>query len=116
MEISHRSLRRVDVLGLSGRMQAPEAEQLQQRLNQLFAEGKVRLVLDLAGLTFMSSAGLRVLIEAQRRAQNARSGAVGHGEIRLAQVAPNIKEMLAVTGFTSFFPVYDALAEAVASF
>ena len=115
MEIVHRRLPRVDVLALKGRMQAPEAEELRARIDQLFAEGHVRLILDVAGLEFMSSPGLRVLIDAQRRAQNSRAHGGGRGEIRLANASPNIRDILARTGFTSFFQVYDTLVDAVGS-
>ena len=115
MEIVHRRLPRVDVLALTGRMQAPEAEELRARIDQLFAEGHVRLILDLAGLEFMSSPGLRVLIDAQRRAQNSRAQSGGRGDIRLANASPNIRDILARTGFTSFFQVYDTLVDAVGS-
>jgi anti-sigma B factor antagonist len=115
MEIIHRRLPRVDVLALTGRMQAPEAEEFKARIDQLFAEGHVRLILDLAGLEFMSSPGLRVLIDAQRRAQNSRAQGGGRGDIRLANASPNIRDILARTGFTSFFQVYDTLVDAVGS-
>ncbi len=63
MELTHRQLHRVDVLAISGRIQAPEAAKLQERINQLFAEGRYHIVLDLAKLEYISSPGLRVLIE-----------------------------------------------------
>jgi anti-sigma B factor antagonist len=116
MDISHRRLPRVDILAISGRMSAPEAQELQAKIDQLLAEGRVCLVLDVAGLEFMSSPGLRVMIEARRKAQGARAEGGGHGDLRLAGANPYIKEILARTGFTSFFPVYEEVVEAVASY
>lgn len=115
MEITHRRLPRVDVLALAGRMQAPEAEQLKAELNRLLDAGQARLILDLGGLNYMSSPGLRVMIEARRRAQSMRASG-GNGDLRLANAAPFVKEILAQTGFTSYFPIYDDLVEAVGSF
>ena len=116
MEITHRRLPRVDILSLSGRMLEPDATQLHARIGERFDEGRVRLILDLTGLEFMSSPGLRVMIEARRRAENARAQGGGHGDLRLAVAGPYIKEILARTGFTSYFPMYDDVVAAVSSF
>ncbi len=116
MEITHRRLPRVDVLSMSGRMLEPDAAQLGARITELFDQGYVRLILDMTGLEFMSSPGLRVMIEARRRAENARAHGGGRGDVRLAGAGPYIKEILERTGFTSYFPVYDDLLAAVSSF
>src|SRR5688500_9586993 len=116
MDISHRRLPRVDILALSGRMSAPEAHELQAKIDELFGEGRVRLVLDVTGLEFMSSPGLRVMIEARRKAQSARAQGGGHGDLRLAGASTYINEVLARTGFTSFFPVYEEVVDAVGSY
>ncbi len=116
MEITHRRLPRVDILSLRGRMLEPEARQLQARIAELLDQGYARLILDLAELEFMSSPGLRVMIEGRRRAEKARAHGGGHGDVRLAGAGPYIKEILARTGFTSYFPIYDDLVAAVGSF
>ena len=70
MNITHRRLNRVDVVGVEGRLTAAEAPELQARLNQLFNEGRYRILLDFANLEYISSPGLRVLIEARKRAHH----------------------------------------------
>ncbi len=115
MELIHRQLPRVDILMPTGRMQAPEADTFKAKLDELIAAGRSRLILDLSGLEFMSSAGLRVLIEAQRQAQRANAPRGGKGEIVIADPSANIRDILARTGFTSFFRVFDDLVEAVGS-
>src|ERR671928_1969521 len=109
MELSHRRMHRVDILCISGRMQAPEATQLQERLNQLFSEGRFRLVLDLSQLEYISSAGLRVLIEARRRAREWKMTDFERGDVRIVNLPPRIKEVFDLTGFTSLFQIYDDL-------
>ena len=116
MELAHRRMHRVDVLTISGRLQAPEAAQLQERLNQLFAEGRFRLLLDLQNLEYISSAGLRVLIEARKRAREWKLTDFDRGDVRVVNLPPRIKEVFDLTGFTSLFQIYDDLVEAVGSF
>ena len=110
MEITHRRLHRVDVLSLSGRLQAGDDATLQDRINQLFAEGRYHLVLDLAELEFISSPGIRVLIEARKRARERH-----RGDIHLVNVPPRVKSVFDTTGVTQLFQIHDDLLEAVDS-
>ena len=116
MEITHRPLHRVDVLALSGRMLPPEAAQLKEQIDQLFSQGRFRLVLDLSQLEYISSGGLRVLIDARRRAQEGKPSDGGRGDVRLVNPSPRIQDVLTLTGFTSYFQSYPDLTEAVGSF
>lgn len=116
MELTHRRLNRVDVLSISGRIQAPEASKLQEQINALFAEGRFRILLDLQKLEYISSPGLRVLIEARKRAREWKLSDFDRGDVRIVHLPPRIKEVFDLTGFTSLFQIFDDLVEAVGSF
>ena len=116
MELAHRRLNRVDVLSISGRIQAPEATKLQERINELFTEGRFRLLLDLQNLDYISSPGLRVLIEARKRAREWKLSDFERGDVRIVHLPPRIKEVFDLTGFTSLFQIFDDTVEAVGSF
>ncbi len=116
MELAHRRLNRVDVISIAGRIQAPEAAKLQERINELFNEGRYRLLLDLQKLEYVSSPGLRVLIEARKRAREWKLTDFDRGDVRIVHLPPRIKEVFDLTGFTSLFQIYDDLVEAVGSF
>ena len=116
MELAHRRLNRVDVLSITGRIQAPEAAKLQESINALFAEGRFRILLDLQKLEYISSPGLRVLIEARKRAREWKLSDFERGDVRIVHLPPRIKEVFDLTGFTSLFQIFDDLVEAVGSF
>jgi anti-sigma B factor antagonist len=116
MELTHRRLNRVDVLSITGRIQAPEATKLQEQINALFAEGRFRLLLDLQKLEYISSPGLRVLIEARKRAREWKLSDFDRGDVRIVHLPPRIKEVFDLTGFTALFQIFDDLVEAVGSF
>lgn len=116
MELSHRAMNRVDLLEIAGRIDAATASKLKQRIDALFAEGRYRIVLDLAGLEYISSPGLRVLIEARKRAREWKLTDLEGGDIRIANLPPKIKEVFDLTGFTSLFEMYADTVEAVGSF
>ncbi len=112
MEMTHRQLNRVDVFALRGRMMPVEAAALQEQIEQLIKQGRTSLVLDLAELEYISSGGIRVLMDARKRAQAAKP----RGDLRLAGAGERIKAVLALTGLTTYFQSYDDLAEAVGSY
>jgi anti-sigma B factor antagonist len=116
MDLTHRRLNRVDVVGVSGRLTAAEAPDLQERLNQLFNEGRYRILLDFADLEYISSPGLRVLIEARKRAREWKITDFDRGDVRIVNLPARIKEVFDLTGFTSLFHIYDDIVEAVGSF
>lgn len=116
MEITHRRMNRVDLLAVAGRVDAATAPQLKQQIDALFDEGRYRIVLDLAQLEYISSPGLRVLIEARKRAREWKFTDLEGGDIRIANLPPRIKEVFDLTGFTSLFELYNDTVEAVGSF
>lgn len=116
MEITHKRLNRVDVLSIAGRLDAATAPQLKQQIDSLFDQGRYRIVLDLAGLEYIASPGLRVLIEARKRARDWKITDLEGGDVRIANLPPRIKEVFDLTGFTSLFEIFPDTLEAVGSF
>jgi anti-sigma B factor antagonist len=97
----------VTVITLDGSLDSGTAPNAQANLEYLIpATGTT--VLDLTAMTYMSSAGLRVLLLAHRRAQ--QSGA----RIVLTGLAPEVHEVMSATGFLDFFEVTDTVENAEA--
>ncbi len=116
MEIAHRYFNRVDLLSVIGRVDATTAPHLKQALDDLFATGRYRIVLDLSELEYISSPGLRVLIEARKRARDWKMTDLEGGDIRIAHLPSRIKEVFDLTGFTALFEMYSDTIDAVGSF
>jgi anti-sigma B factor antagonist len=109
MELSICEYRRADVITIRGRVDSLSAEQLSQAIERSHQQGKYNLVLDVSQVEFVSSAGLRTLIEAQRH-----TTALGWGEITLAQVPPRLEELLDMTGLSRDFRTFETVAAALA--
>jgi anti-sigma B factor antagonist len=116
MDVTHRRFNRVDLLEVAGRVDAATASKLKQHIDALFEEGRYRIVLDLAQLEYISSPGLRVLIEARKRAREWKITDLEGGDIRIANLPPKIKEVFDLTGFTGLFEIFSDTVEAVGSF
>jgi anti-sigma B factor antagonist len=116
MEIAHRQFNRVDLLTLSGRVDARTAPDLKQYIDTLFEEGRCRLVLDVARVEHISSAGLRVLIDARKRARDWKLTDLEGGDVRIASAPDRIKDVFNLTGLTTLFALFEDTTEAVGSF
>ena len=77
-------------------------------LEQCHGGGGLHLLLDLAGLEYISSAGLRVLMLASKKV------APAGGRIAVAAPQPLVREILQISRFDLVFPVYPDLARALA--
>lgn len=111
MEINHIEFKRCDVVKVSGRVDSATAPRLAEKINEITDAGRFRIVLDLQDLDFISSAGLRVLIGAQKTCKR-----YNRGEVVLANVQPNILSALDLAGFTPFFKIFDDTVSAVGNF
>jgi anti-sigma B factor antagonist len=100
--IKVRTIDGVTVVDLLGELDATTAGAVQQRILPL-AEDGARLLLEMTGVTYMSSAGLRMLLSTYRRVSE------GGGRIVLVGLSPDLRETMAVTGFLGFFVTNDTL-------
>ena len=85
------------VLALEGRLDTTTAPALEEELNASLA-GVTSLVLDMTALEYISSAGLRVLLSAQKR-MNAQ------GEMKIRSVNETVMEIFEVTGFSDILTI-----------
>jgi len=111
MEVKVRQLKRVDLVEVFGRVDSATAPQLEAALQGIMAQDRFRIVVDLQGLEYLSSAGLRVLVAALKQARR-----WNRGDIRLANVPSRIKNVLQLAGLDAIFRSYDSAVDAVGSF
>ena len=79
------------VIAVAGRVDTTTAPELEAGLK---LEGGETLVLDLSGVPYMSSAGLRCLLSAQK------SLMTGGGSMTIVGIQPAVKEVLDITGMS----------------
>lgn len=95
------------VVAPEGRVDLSAAGSIEESLNGLLSEGRAHIVVDFSGVSYMASAGLRVLILALRRARN-----LG-GDMRLAAASSNVQQVLKMSGMETLFGVHETVAEAI---
>ncbi len=100
----------VTVVAVTGSIDALTADTLVTALLAELSAGRTRLVADFADVEYTSSAGLRVLLTTLKDARQRG------GDLRLAQIRPNVKQVLELSGFTSILKCFADVPLAVASF
>jgi anti-sigma B factor antagonist len=111
MEITTQEFKHCDLITIKGRVDSATAPQLAQALENANESGKYKLVVDMAGLEYMSSAGFRALLAAQRNSKK-----YNRGEVVLVNVPDRIREALELAGFTELFKTFDDTLAAVGHF
>ena len=99
----------VTLVQARGRLDAATASETDRRLASFVSAGARRIVLNLSGVDYVSSAGLRVLLAAAKRLQQAQ------GKLVLADPTPQTRQILDMAGFSALIPVFDTAEAAVAS-
>jgi anti-sigma B factor antagonist len=108
MQISEETRSGVLLVSASGRLDSTSAGALEAVLPaRIQAHDKV--VLSLADVAYVSSAGLRVLLIGAKAARTK-----GH-KLVLTGLAPNVREVFDISGFTSIFAIEDDLESALAA-
>jgi anti-sigma B factor antagonist len=94
------------VVAVRGEIDGSSAPSLQEKILPLL-QNDAALVLDLSAVSYMSSAGLRMLLLLYRQA------ASHNGQVALAGLAESIRDTMEVTGFLKFFTVASSVDEAL---
>lgn len=80
-------------LHLSGRLDSATSMALEKTINTLFESKQDRALIDFSGLSYISSAGLRLILVAAKRARQCG------GRLILCGLAPTVREVFEISGF-----------------
>ena len=108
MNIELEEIDGVSVATLFGELDGRTAPLVQEKLMALPSPGG-KALLDMSGVAYISSAGLRALLMLYRRM------AADNGRVALVGLTEAIKDVMTVTGFLEFFDDYDTLEEGLAA-
>ena len=98
------------VVHIKGRMDVVTAPNYEVECNKWIDRGENLLVVDLGGLEYISSAGLRSILVVAKKVKSKK------GEICFCNASDMVKEVFSFSGFSSMFPMCDSLQEAVCHF
>jgi anti-sigma B factor antagonist len=108
MQVTESLQDKATILQLTGRLDASTCAAVETQMTATVAKHP-SVVVDLAELDYISSAGLRVLLKAIKQAKAANQSLV------LAGARANVKQVLDISGFANFCSIYPDRAQAVRS-
>lgn len=111
LRMVERDVNGVTVLDIEGRIVlGEESNAFREKVKGLLASGKKKIVLNMAQVSYIDSAGLGTLVATFHSARS--QGAM----LKLANLGAKFKEVLQVTKLMTVFDTYDTEAAAVQSF
>jgi anti-anti-sigma factor len=93
-------------LAPQGRMDAVTVPSFETVVDEHHTAGHIRLVVDLSGVTYISSSGLRALLRARRQAQ------AGGGDVALCAMSERVTEVFDMIGFDKLFRIFPRASDA----
>lgn len=109
MDVDTKTIDEGVLISVSGSIDSRTAGQLQTQIMDRVSETK-NAVLDLSAVSFVSSAGLRVLLMVYRQIK------AKDGKVILVGISEEIRDVMAMTGFINFFIISDTIDEALKLF
>lgn len=119
----------VTIISIKGDIDASNYEVFQEQAEKTIADGARYILLDLQGVKFMSSAGLRVIhgvfnklrqihqdADDDELRKKMSAGAYKSPYIKVTNLAPEVKEVFELGGFETYIEVHTDLDRAINSF
>jgi anti-anti-sigma factor len=110
MNISQHEEGGIIVIALGGRVDTAGAIELERALQAEHEAGNYRLVLDMSDLTYLNSAGLRILADFLTISRD------NGGDLHLAALNNKIRRVFEIIGFDNFFKIFDESSAAIKGF
>ncbi len=112
MQIAERSAGHVKVLDLSGQITLTKGDDqlLKDKINSLVHQGHTHILVNLAGVTAMDSAGLGELVGSYTTVTKAG------GSLKLVNLTKRLHDLLSITKLLTVFDTFDSEPDALRSF
>jgi len=109
MELSVKNEEKGTLVTVTGRMDAVSSPEFEKELARLIDGGNINFVIDLAGLDYISSSGLRSILVTAKKLKGK------NGQILLASLQAVVKEVFEISGFSAIIPIHESVEEAMAA-
>ena len=110
MKVETRKIHDVLVVDMGGSLDSTSSGEAGDRIANIAKGEHTRVLLNLAELEYVSSAGLRVILRGAKLLQGKR------GELKICNAKGPVRDVLETSGFKSLIKVYDTEQEAFSAF
>lgn len=111
MEFVITEYKHCDLMEISGRIDSYSAPRINQALQALIADDRYNIVIDMKDVTFISSSGILVFVNIQRRFKRQN-----RGKLVFSRISELVYSGFELSGFHQIFEFYDDVVSAVGGF
>lgn len=104
---THEAIENGEIIALQGQINSGNAAEAENELAATLDRGVSRLILDCSQLSYISSAGLRVILVLAKRSRASAAKLVLFG------MQPSVREVFAISGFLAILQVVESREEAL---
>jgi len=98
------------VVNLKGRLDVHYSSEAESEINKLIDQGKIKLVISLNDVEYLSSSGLRIFIAISRRLKEK------NGQLKLIKLNETALKIFKIVELIDMFDIYDSEEKAIKSF
>jgi len=95
----------VIVVRVQGRLDAASSPQLEKKLNSIIESGHFKLILNLGGVDYLSSAGMRLMLSASKKLKHLE------GKVIACSLNEDVLDVIKMAGFHQVIEIYPSEEE-----
>lgn len=100
----------ITLIVLKGEIGTETVNQFKERIDQIVADGKKKLIMDFQEVNYLNSMGLGVIAATLKKLKKSK------GDLKLINLSPAVQELFELTRLTKVFEIFDSEESALKSF
>jgi len=108
LDIAEERSGEITIIGVNGRVDTYTARPFQDRLTNLFKEGRSRVMVDCTNVNYISSAGCRALLFVCQAAEHSAA------KLALCNLSSEMRHVFELAGLIDHFAIYPSREEGIA--
>jgi anti-sigma B factor antagonist len=109
MKLTSKELGDIRAVFLEGRMDVHRSLEVETELDQMVVAGVTKIIIDLNGLEFMSSSGLRVFLSLLKKLREQK------GRLAFCRIPAEVRKVIRSSELDDLFEIHDEMEGALAS-
>lgn len=110
LEVAESEENGVLILRVKGRLDAASSPLLERKINAILEEERLKLLMEFEGVEYLSSAGMRLLLNLTKRLKSKQ------GRVVISSVNRDVMEVIKMAGFDHILEIFADEKEALAAF
>ncbi|NOQ46532.1 MAG: anti-sigma factor antagonist [Desulfobulbaceae bacterium] len=95
------------VVSVTGRLDATTAGEFEEQCDQWLSQDEIHIVVDMAGVEYISSAGLRSILTSAKKLKGRK------GDLRFCNLAGMVADVFKMSGFAAMFKIFETREQAI---